>query len=814
MKLKTFYLFMIAFTVLFCTYKAAAQETWHREILAASHYFTAMGPDSLCLDSAGNPALAYGGNGLFFARYKGTYWTLETVDESPKVGKFTSLKFDDGGNAHIAYKDWIPESNSETIGYAVKTGETWHVESVPVLSTDIGSFSFDLDGNGKPWLAYFDNAGDTVNLIHKDNGGSWIREPIFLALEPIWNIELVMDGTNPIFVYASGASDPVLRLGYPGVSGYEYLNIDTGPVSVTHLDMALDGSGFVHICYKTISPDALKYITFQPGGWPSVPEIVDDIGDEPGQYPSIDLHPITGNPVISYVVGATSTALKTAERDGIGWEISTIATSGEAVRFTSAVQLENGHHHVTFYDEETKSLSHVFSAGGSPVEKIIDLIRLYGDPMDSGSNPAGNVSLVFTDKVDYKLCLLTQRSGTWRAGEITGIYEPLYRISADISARGYLGIVWTSEFMHSITTAYLTLSEQSDTGWIHETVDPEPIPAGVFTEMKWDQTGKPHILYRTDGPSLRHAYRAESGWLFSEIFSGHPTDYHLDIHSDGTVHLIYTDPTTDTVHHVQSTDMTSWTDSVVIADGDPSGESIICLDVMGEPHIMYMDPDMQAIRHFWRDQSTWNDEALPGTESHKSLQWDYGITTAGEHHLVYWNYETRDLRHYRRSDGAPSWTYDIVDNRYLNVDTVSLTFDPLNRPEITYYDAVNDKIYLAWLRPPVWYDLGMAVTRMLPGREFQLTRKIHNTGANQVLADEYILLDVYGEYWFAPDWTQTPDFTTLTVPSETEHFIIPLEFTWPDGAGAAWGIRFWGGIVESGTSTLIDYDMVVFQWDY
>jgi FG-GAP repeat len=94
---------------------------------------------------------------------------------------------------------------------------------------------------------------------------------------------------------------------------------------------------------------------------------------------------------------------------------------------------------------------------------------------------------------------------------------------------------------------------------------------------------------------------------------------------------------------------------------------------------------------------------------------------------------------------------------------------------------------------------------------FRLSRQyINPSGALAV--DEYIILDVFGAFWFWPGWSETVDYKTWTLPAGSADSETILQFTWPAVDGTVTGLKFWGAILHAGTSDLILYDME--EWGY
>ena len=89
---------------------------WHIQGVDMTRLFSNMGPRSLALDASGHPHIAYGENHLFYARYDGSAWQIETVDSVGDVGAYTSLARDADGRPRISYHD----NTNDDLKYAWK----------------------------------------------------------------------------------------------------------------------------------------------------------------------------------------------------------------------------------------------------------------------------------------------------------------------------------------------------------------------------------------------------------------------------------------------------------------------------------------------------------------------------------------------------------------------------------------------------------------------------------------------------------------------------------------------------------------------
>ncbi len=100
------------------------------------------------------------------------------------------------------------------------------------------------------------------------------------------------------------------------------------------------------------------------------------------------------------------------------------------------------------------------------------------------------------------------------------------------------------------------------------------------------------------------------------------------------------------------------------------------------------------------------------------------------------------------------------------------------------------------------YELLLNDDHFDAGDPFDLSRRAVNSGAPRSVF-EIIVLDVYGSYYFWPEWT--PELQGIeSVLLHGVSTIVVLQFTWPSGdVGHASNLWFWGGCVDPANGSLI-----------
>ncbi len=89
------------------------------------------------------------------------------------------------------------------------------------------------------------------------------------------------------------------------------------------------------------------------------------------------------------------------------------------------------------------------------------------------------------------------------------------------------------------------------------------------------------------------------------------------------------------------------------------------------------------------------------------------------------------------------------------------------------------------------------------GEDFHLEMALTNTTAVDIPIDVYIVLDVYGSYWFWPSWTPAVDSRPDILEAGKSNRETLLRFEWPPYNGSFDDIVIWGATLSAGTSNLI-----------
>lgn len=118
-------------------------------------------------------------------------------------------------------------------------------------------------------------------------------------------------------------------------------------------------------------------------------------------------------------------------------------------------------------------------------------------------------------------------------------------------------------------------------------------------------------------------------------------------------------------------------------------------------------------------------------------------------------------------------------------------------------------------QPPVLsVDLILSQSIFHPGDRFLLTAQISNFGQDAYMDQPFvILLDVMGNWYWYPDWTEDFSFERVDLQPGTMESSI-MDFNWPEGSGSSYGVKFIGALLEEDFSAIMGtWDSVEFGWN-
>lgn len=143
--------------------------------------------NSIVVDSKGNPHIAYAHVGLgdlLYAYWDGSEWHFKDADSrqvtKDYVGEGNSIALDNAGNPAIAYFD----ITKEMVKYAAWDGKMWKVEAVSQLGArgELDRVSLKFDSHNRPMIAFYDAGQGALKLAVRDEKG--------------WHIEIVDHSGN------------------------------------------------------------------------------------------------------------------------------------------------------------------------------------------------------------------------------------------------------------------------------------------------------------------------------------------------------------------------------------------------------------------------------------------------------------------------------------------------------------------------------------------------------------------------------------------------------------------------------------------
>jgi hypothetical protein len=233
-----------------------------------------MGGISIVVDSADRPCIAYCApydhTALWYARWVGSEWRIELVDSDPEqgVGTGISLKLDSLDSPHIAYSADSAPFRSK-LKYARWDGSGWRIETIEDTGNTGCYCSLELDSGDLPHIAYCDMCFEALKYASWD-GSAWQIETVESggSVGRCASLELDSDDRPHIASVETHPNDENdLKYAYWDGSQWRFDIVAAGGDHGYCVSMALDSARRPHITYYDWPSLALKYARWDGSYW-------------------------------------------------------------------------------------------------------------------------------------------------------------------------------------------------------------------------------------------------------------------------------------------------------------------------------------------------------------------------------------------------------------------------------------------------------------------------------------------------------------------------------------------------------------------
>lgn len=440
--------------------------------------------------------------------------------------------------------------------------------------------------------------------------------------------------------------------------------------------------------------------------------------------------------------------------------------------------------------------------------EVVDGVNRVWDDCSLALDSTGMPHIAYQAEVDRKLYFTWRSNGTWHLQQLF----PFSSLGEDCSL-AFNSLDMPAIAHRSSSSDSLRYTWFDGTDWQIETVD-NSANTGAFASLKFDAVDRPHISYTNyDMNELMYTYKYAGSWHPESVgVGGYSTDLELAA-TGGYPHLCSMWPvaTGSSIMYYRWKTPSGWMSDTINVLDNGGYNAKLSLDHDGNPMIATGDGANGGLFLLRRNSGgIWSLEVIdssPFITGNISM-----VVDASYHpHITYYDGEYGRLK-YARWTGT-EWHLEVVDEDGILGIESSLILDADGYPHVAYYDYGRRQLRYAWWDPgPPWFDLVMADTQLQTGDTFELIARGGNTSATALNLDQYVLLDIFGVYYFYPTWRSEMDFTSLTLNPGEGFETNLLTFVWPSGTGSGSGLIFHGAWFTATTFDLMAYDLI--EWGY
>ncbi len=465
-----------------------------------------------------------------------------------------------------------------------------------------------------------------------------------------------------------------------------------------HNSMAIDSSGFLHICSYDRSDNMLVYIVQTVSGWTFEPVA------QSGIQSSMVLDSL-GNPHICYH-DSRHRNLCYAHRTSTGWQFETVSEFGE----DPAIALDSQGIPSVTWSSWTEILFATRTDSGWSHESV-ELSENCGQPtlaLDTSDRP----HIAYSINVDHfwtQALRMAIRSDTgWQIStvdnDIDGISNPIMVLSS-------------GDCPHIIYDTHdgLRYAHRENDEWLFEDTDERYGYRYDYSLVldKYDQPQMSYWFFDYYDPAwakyqIRYGCRDEGGWHF-EVLEGDThywvgEDDALVLNADGFPRICYRDISNNKLRVAQF-DGSNWQFKTVGTEGEPGRSNAVAPGPDGSPIIAYTDGG--ALRVARQVLGEWVSEIVETDAVASTYNISIKTDRTGAPHLAYFKYvaDSPDTKYESRYAWKQDdvWTIETV-SQGSEWGSVSLALDADEVPHLTWSTAGIEYAYRGssgWVRETV-----------------------------------------------------------------------------------------------------------------
>jgi hypothetical protein len=198
---------------------------------------------SITLDSIDNPHIAYHdrNGGLKYAKWTGSIWLIQTLDNGGNIGGDRSIALDSSGNPHVIY-------SNDALKYARWNGSNWIIQTVVSGGSYFSSIA--LGPNGYPQISFTNLWAEGYLDYASWNGFAWSIRVIDSTNRDGRGNSIALDSNNNPHISCSYSTGYVLKYAKWSGSAWSIQTVNSSEVW-THTSIALDSNNNPHISYHT-----------------------------------------------------------------------------------------------------------------------------------------------------------------------------------------------------------------------------------------------------------------------------------------------------------------------------------------------------------------------------------------------------------------------------------------------------------------------------------------------------------------------------------------------------------------------------------